>query len=277
MTVLQPGQCDTQHMCTDISSPPASAQHHQDNVSDLLLMTPSCRPMVGVQIKWQATEVSRGTHRPLPSEPAGMPQSAAELPTTHEGIVEFNNMMSSHWSQVMRPFMVFIPIGPVLASATCCCPWSCLSQVCPAGRHAVDAVSSCIHQIHFCNAQAWQCPQVSLVPCSGCGRTFKPEALEHHARACKGAAPASSLPPPASLYPAAAGPVTIESPRGRPTPAGQGRASATSRASAAGTPRLSGGKATPGPGRPPVGLMCYLCGCAGVSCIWYSLHALTSA
>lgn len=80
--------------------------------------------------------------------------------------------------------------------------------------------------------------QVSLVACTGCGRTFKPEALEHHAPSCKG----SSLPPPAALQ--------------APLSARAGL-SASAKAPAG---KAAGKASSAGPGGRPSQLVCYLCG-----------------
>ena len=52
------------------------------------------------QRKWEATEEAKGTFRPLPATPGGLPDVAAELPKTVDGINDFNARMSAHWSQV---------------------------------------------------------------------------------------------------------------------------------------------------------------------------------
>ena len=90
-------------------------------------------------------------------------------------------------------------------------------------------------------------PQASLVRCPGCSRSFRPEALEHHIKGCKGSAPA---PTSSHTSPLA------------PTPA----ALATPRPAAAGTPRGSaalGGTAKAASGvkhKVAGGYVCFLCG-----------------
>lgn len=54
------------------------------------------------------------------------------------------------------------------------------------GKYDVDAM----------NEAAWQSAQSQLIPCDGCGRTFAPDRLPVHQRACKGAGKGGTKPPP---------------------------------------------------------------------------------
>lgn len=52
------------------------------------------------------------------------------------------------------------------------------------GKYDMDAM----------NEAAWQSAQAQLIPCDGCGRTFAPDRLSVHQRACKGAGKGGSKP-----------------------------------------------------------------------------------
>lgn len=41
------------------------------------------------------------------------------------------------------------------------------------------------YDVEAANEAAWQASQANLVPCPNCGRTFNPDRLQVHLRACK--------------------------------------------------------------------------------------------
>ena len=95
--------------------------------------------------------------------------------------------------------------------------------------------------------------QTSLVPCAGCGRTFRPEALEHHIKGCQGPRLAPSLPPPPSLM---ANSHLANKPVVSMRPASPKPKLATPGTAPPGDGNAAGRLAGSG----PQGLVCYLCG-----------------
>ena len=71
-------------------------------VSEIVTFPAEQQGYVALQKKWEATEETKGTYRPIPPEPAGLPESAADLPKGTDAINEFNARMSAHWSQVHK-------------------------------------------------------------------------------------------------------------------------------------------------------------------------------
>ena len=63
------------------------------------------------------------------------------------------------------------------------------------GRYDMDAM----------NEAAWQSSQAQLIPCDKCGRTFAPDRLSVHQRACKGTGKGGTKPPPGKENDAEAG------------------------------------------------------------------------
>lgn len=190
-----------------------------------------------MQKKWEMTEVARGTLRPVPQSPEGLPESAAGLPKGADAINEFNARMSSHWSQVstadseIRLHCMALLVQGIGSAPSDSVQSSESRWHAPRPLHGLR----CEIPVHCLN-----CVQISLVPCMGCGRTFRPEALEHHVHGCKGSVSGSPT-QRASVTLQAAIPGKPQSPRTALAPA---RHTATAKT---GTTQ-------------PSSLVCYLCG-----------------
>ncbi|KAK9848940.1 hypothetical protein WJX84_004493 [Apatococcus fuscideae] len=135
--------------------------------NSLKIHIPQCQEMWVKKEEWKP----KRERRPVPPPP---PELDADLPTNATMVDQFNATMSDYWNKEKREKVEAaklpserrpIPLEPAE-----------LEHDLPTSAADVDAFNA--RMFDYYNNR-------SLVGCPNCGRTFTPEALAHHAKACK--------------------------------------------------------------------------------------------